>query len=343
MGKVFLVDIEPVESRYTYYWRDHIQNMLFNNVPNMSDVVLVDGEMEMVEATEGAFLNFNATNIYKSNQVKKLVNHIESGYLTDGDVVLFCDAWHPGIINLRYMLDLNDINAEIHSIWHAGSYDPQDFLGRKVRDKNWSFNAERAFYFASDKSYFATYFHLTMMHETLRILPDSRSCVTGFPMEYISTIAEDYDCNKKENLICFPHRIAPEKNVDLFKEVMKHLPEYDYVICQEQKMTKHEYYSTLAKSKFLFSANKQETLGIGTMEGMMFGACPIVPDRLSYTEMYPAAYKYSYDKPEEIAKFIRDREVLQQEQIQEDCEKVFENFFCGDMMYKTINNSLETK
>ena len=35
------------------------------------------------------------------------------------------------------MLDLFQIDATIHALWHAGSYDPQDFLGRKIGDKPW--------------------------------------------------------------------------------------------------------------------------------------------------------------------------------------------------------------
>ena len=41
----------------------------------------------------------------------------------------------------------------------------------------------------------------------------------------------------------------------------------------------------------VFSANTQETLGI-SHEGVLVGAMPTVPDRLSYTEMYDDMWKY---------------------------------------------------
>ena len=42
----------------------------------------------------------------------------------------------------------------------------------------------------------------------------------------------------------------------------------------------------------MFSANTQETLGISPYEGVLVGAMPLVPDRLSYTEMYDDMWKY---------------------------------------------------
>ena len=42
----------------------------------------------------------------------------------------------------------------------------------------------------------------------------------------------------------------------------------------------------------VFSANLQETLGISCYEGALVDAIPMVPDRLSYKEMYYDTFKY---------------------------------------------------
>jgi hypothetical protein len=42
----------------------------------------------------------------------------------------------------------------------------------------------------------------------------------------------------------------------------------------------------------VFSANLQETLGISCFEGTLVDAVPLVPDRLSYSEMYTDIFKY---------------------------------------------------
>jgi hypothetical protein len=48
----------------------------------------------------------------------------------------------------------------------------------------------------------------------------------------------------------------------------------------------------LGEAKLVFSANLQETLGISCYEGAVVDAIPMVPNRLSYTEMYLDAFKY---------------------------------------------------
>jgi hypothetical protein len=48
----------------------------------------------------------------------------------------------------------------------------------------------------------------------------------------------------------------------------------------------------LGEAKMVFSANLQETLGISCYEGAVVDAIPMVPDRLSYSEMYYDIFKY---------------------------------------------------
>jgi hypothetical protein len=48
----------------------------------------------------------------------------------------------------------------------------------------------------------------------------------------------------------------------------------------------------LATSKIVFSASLQETLGISAYEGALLNSIPMVPDRLSYSEMYQDIFKY---------------------------------------------------
>ena len=115
---------------------------------------------------------------------------------------------------------------------------------------------------------------------------------SGWPMEYMSDTLANYWTIPKRDLILFPHRIAPEKQVEIFRDLAKHLPEYEFVVCQDQQLSKHEYHTLLGQAKIVFSASLQETLGIGCYEGALVGAIPMVPDRLSYTEMYMDEFKY---------------------------------------------------
>jgi hypothetical protein len=318
---VFLVDLEAVETRYTGQWKTHVPALLRKRGHH---VEIISGPTDIPTATTpGAFLNFGGTNIYKASQVEQMGRLFCNGSVHPGDHFIFTDAWHPGIINLKYMSELLQIPVTIHALWHAGSYDPQDFLGRLIGDAQWVRDAERSFFGAADHNYFATQFHIDMFCDVFMDLWAKESCIkhgkimrTGWPMEYMDTTLTAYKNMPKRDLILFPHRIAPEKQVEIFRDLKEHLPQYEFIVCQDTPLTKNEYHNLLGEAKIVFSANLQETLGISCYEGALVNAIPMVPDRLSYSEMYYEGFKYpsewtesykSYDthRPELCAKIIQ--------------------------------------
>ncbi len=307
MANVFLIDLESVETRYTGQWKAHVPSLLRKAGHN---VQIISGPTDIPNATTpGAFLNFGGTNIYKSAQVEQMGRLFCSGSVVAGDHFIFTDAWHPGIINLKYMSELLQIPVTIHALWHAGSYDPQDFLGRLIGRAKWVRHAEKSFFYAIDHNYFATDFHIKMFVDNLLedgfknenpwydldfedYLTSGKIVRTGWPMEYMEDTLTSYKGMTKRDLILFPHRIAPEKQVEIFRDLKEHLPQYEFVICQEQELTKNEYHNMLGEAKLVFSANLQETLGISWYEGAIVDAIPMVPDRLSYSEMAYSTFKY---------------------------------------------------
>jgi hypothetical protein len=297
---VFLIDLEAVETRYTGQWKTHVPALLKKEGHN---VQVLSGPTDIPSATTpGAFLNFGGTNIYKSSQVEQMGRLFCNGTVRPGDHFIFTDAWHPGIINLKYMSELLQIPVTIHALWHAGSYDPQDFLGRLIGDAPWVRHAEKSFFAAIDHNYFATQFHIDMfcknlLDETLEdtikeFIDEGKIVLTGWPMEYMHDTLVMYKNMPKRDLILFPHRIAPEKQVEIFRDLKEHLPQYEFIICQDQQLSKHEYHNMLGEAKLVFSANLQETLGISWYEGAIVDAIPMVPDRLSYSEMAHDRFKY---------------------------------------------------
>ena len=75
----------------------------------------------------------------------------------------------------------------IGGLWHAGSYDPQDFLGRLIGDKPWVRNAEHSMYECYDDNFFATDFHINMFAESFReIMVEHEPIRVGWPMEYLA-------------------------------------------------------------------------------------------------------------------------------------------------------------
>ena len=309
MARIFLIDLESVETRYTGQWKNHVPEILKKQG---HEVYIISGPTDIPSATTpGAFLNFGGTNIYKSRQVEEMARLFTAGSVMAGDHFIFTDAWHPGIINLKYMSSLLNIPVKIHALWHAGSYDPQDFLGRLIGDAPWVRHAEKSFFHAIDHNYFATNFHIEMFvrnllnndmatenpwfEEDLQDIQDGKFpkiTRSGWPMEYLAETLTPFKNLKKRNLILFPHRIAPEKQVEIFRDLELLLPQYEFVVCQDKQLTKDEYHSLLGQAKMVFSANLQETLGISCYEGCLVDAIPFVPDRLSYSEMYYDGFKY---------------------------------------------------
>jgi hypothetical protein len=315
---IFLVDLESVETRYTGQWKTHVPALLKKAGHN---VQVISGPEDIPNATTpGAFLNFGGTNIYKSAQVQQISRLFCDGSIRANDHFLFTDAWHPGIINLKYMSALLNIPVKIHALWHAGSYDPQDFLGRLIGDAKWVRHAEESFFHAIDHNYFATDFHIDLFAETfsetvdnewkMTMIEEGKIVLTGWPMEYMDDTLTLYKGMPKRDLILFPHRIAPEKQVEIFRDLKEHLPQYEFVVCQDQQLTKNEYHNLLGESKLVFSANLQETLGISCYEGALVDAVPMVPDRLSYSEMYYEGFKYPSEWTESFEKYEVYRQQL---------------------------------
>lgn len=294
--RIYVVDLESVPTRYTCEWKKQLPIIIENEVQRLGkdiQVINISGGEESIEATPGAFLNFQATNIYKNNQLNDIARRF-TNEVKPGDKFVFADAWHTGILQLKYMSELLNIPVEIHALWHAGSYDPQDFLGRLVKDKNWTHNTERGLFHAIDYNWFATDFHKKLFSTTLLNGPVGKDKMprTGWPMDYMPSLLDKYDSTAKEDIIIFPHRLAPEKQPEIFRDLAANMPDYKFVVCQDNKLSKEEYHKLLAKSKIMWSANLQETLGISPFEGALLGVFPLLPDRLSYSEMYPSEYLY---------------------------------------------------
>jgi glycosyltransferase involved in cell wall biosynthesis len=317
MARTFLVDLEAVETRYTGQWKAHVPDLLKKHG---HDVVIIDGPTDIPQATTpGAFLNFGGTNVYKADQVGKIGRLFTDGKVHAGDHFIFTDAWHPGIINLKYMSELLGIKVKIHALWHAGSYDPQDFLGRLIGNAPWVRHSEMAFFEAIDHNYFATDFHINIFLKNLLneysseialLRYDDKIVRTGWPMEYMPEILAPYNDLVKRDLILFPHRIAPEKQVEIFRDLAQTLPQYEWIVCQDQQLTKDQYHKLLGESKIVFSANLQETLGIRCYEGCLVDAVPMVPDRLSYKEMYSDAFRYPSEWTESWNSYLEHKQEL---------------------------------
>jgi hypothetical protein len=347
---IYIVDIEAVDTRYTKQWKEHLPTQL-QRATN-TDVEVISGGDTPQATTPGAFLNFGGTNVYKSKQLEKIGEMFCNGVVKDGDYFLYTDAWNPTVIQLKYMAELLGVDIKVGGLWHAGSYDPQDFLGRLIGDKPWVRHAEMSMFECYDDNFFATDFHIDMFTDVFDEDYDidyDKIHRVGWPMEYLKNSLNSYKGMEKRDLILFPHRVAPEKQVDIFRDLKERLPQYEFVVCQEQQLTKNEYHNLLGEAKIVFSANLQETLGISWYEGAIVDAIPMMPDRLSYSEMALPEFKYDskwtedYDcylhhKDKVIAQIVEYMENYYSflPSINKQLSKLNKEFFSGTELYKAI-------
>ena len=355
---IYIVDIEAVDTRYTKQWKEYLPKQL-QRATNIDIEVISGGEAPQA-TTPGAFLNFGGTNVYKSKQLEKIGEMFCNGTIKDGDYFLYTDAWNPTVIQLRYMAELLGVDIRIGGLWHAGSYDPQDFLGRLIGNKPWVRNAERSMFDCYDHNFFATQFHIDLFLQTFknkdnpkefRQVNEDKIKRVGWPMEYLATSLDSYKNMPKEDIILFPHRVAPEKQVDIFNDLKSSLPQYEFIVCQERELTKNDYHNLLGRAKMVFSANLQETLGISWYEGLLVDCIPMMPDRLSYSEMadqpfkYPSIWtknfaQYKKFKPQLVEKVIDYMENYNSYKIPMNTQlyNLKRSFFSGEALYKEVSN-----
>jgi len=286
----------------------------------------IDGDTYSGTTTTGAFLDFLSTNQWKNEQANKFFDFVKQGKVGKDDQILFTDAWNPVITEIKYVNDLMGMNWKLHGLWHAGSYDCWDILGRAKKSHDWMRHTEKAIFNALDHNYFATDFHANLFVNGLLlngIAPinpgfkintykrQKKIIQTGWPMEYMWDVLKPYMDIPKEDIILFPHRLAPEKQLDIFKDLEKQLPAYQFIVCQEKTLTKHEYHTLIARSKMVFSASLQETYGIAVcVEAPILNTIPLAPDRLSYNEMLLDVFKYPSTWTKDFSSYEKHKDEL---------------------------------
>jgi hypothetical protein len=319
MRTLYIMCEEPSENRYTGEWNEHLP-VLFSNVFKKNkikaEVIQIDGEdLHSTSPREN--------NIWKSTQLINLLNQ----QIKDGDVILYTDAWNPTILQVKYFLALQNINVKIVGMWHAGNYDPQDLLGRVMGDSTWIKETERAIFNAIDSNVFSTEFHSDMFLENLLGLSNKAKAsfkhfcskgvvVSGFPFEYLQNsltkdlINENYKKGIKKNKIIFPHKIMDGKQPAIFRDLATSMPEFEFVFCKEKNLTKKEYHNLVAESILCWSANLQETYGIGMIESTFLNTIPLCPNRLSYSEMYHKDFLYPEAWTKDFDSYLQNKDKI---------------------------------
>lgn len=291
--KILNIPIEPLPERYSEDWDIWFKE--FFELKEDIELTTIYGEEVSNKIEHGSFLDVVNTNIYKTSQLQKIMKYLKEINEDEKVVLFFHDLWFPGLINIAYIRDgLGLKNVFITGCLHAGSYDNFDFLAKQEMNC-WAEAFEESLFNIADKVFVATRFHKNLINETFSFdyhdIADN-ICITGFPIAEL----DQYNTQKKEKIVVFPHRLDSEKQPDIFDTLAEQLsekyPEWQFIKSKEVCKTKKEYYELLSKSYIAISTALQETWGIAMQEAVLLDCIPIVPNRLSYSEMYAERYKY---------------------------------------------------
>ncbi len=289
--RIINVPIEPIEMRYTKQWNTWFKTAFEDE---FADIITLDDIPSSGKIKSGSFLDTIETNRYKAKQLIEIIALLEMYDDSDPFVLFFHDIWFPGLASIAYIRDGMEFkNLKICGCLHSGGYDAADFI--RNHDMNrWSDYLEQGWFGGIvDEIYVATNFHKEVVDNYFD-LPTDAIKMTGFPL-YVPDVS-----SKREstiNTIVFPHRLVLEKHPEVFDNLKEKYPRWNWIKTMEFDFDKDEYYKVLANSQIAISAADHENWGISMQEATLCGAIPLVPDRLSYQELYLDVFKYkTYDE-----------------------------------------------
>ena len=285
--KIINVPIESLTERYSGQW-----NKWFPEQFKKLGINFMTVYAKPMSSTirQGQFLDIIGTNYFKFQQLSTIMELFDDGAIEDSDVFLFHDLWLPGLESIAYVRDALKMNFKIAGILHAGTYDEWDFLAQSGMCR-WGKNLEKSWLELVDYIFVATEFHKNLICNQRGKEFYRKIFVTGLPYYDDDIIVSD----QKENIVVFPHRLAPEKQPELFDNLKNRFADYkdwQFIKSKDVCKNKKEYYELLGKSKIIVSFALQETWGIAVLESILSGCFPLLPNRLSYVELYDKEFLY---------------------------------------------------
>lgn len=285
---VFNIPIESLQERYSEQWNKWIPEEFEKEGVDFGTIYPepLDNKINI-----GSFLDVIGTNYFKAQQLSMICKLFAYNKVKDGDTFLFHDLWFPGLEMLFYIRNGSGIKFKIMGMLHAGTYDKWDFLAQKDMGR-WAKKIEESWFKEVDRIFVATNFHKDLICFERGSDLYSKIHVTGFPL----FLDLPWKVQDKENIVVFPHRLNLEKQPELFDAVRYDLqvkyPDWQFIKTKEVCKTKQEYYDLLKRAKVAVSFAQQETWGIAQQEALFSGCIPVVPNRLSYVEMYDVNYRF---------------------------------------------------
>jgi len=327
MKTIYLLDSKTIDYKYIKDWQNNIEDMLVNHIQRngiqKKVVTLYDVDLNGLALIDDTPLTYKDIISQQTKMMEKITRMFETGQIKDRDHFVFFDAWNPIIFQIKYLAVAFRMKVIIHGFWHMGSFNKTSYL-YFTTDRTWLRNTEKALVAAIDHNYYDTDYHYGLIKALFKSLgprnminAQSKMIKAGPPMEHVLQYAKEFEGTKKRDMIVFPDRAVPHRQLAIFKELQLALPQYEWVCVHERALNKQQYHGILASAKYIFSADTTDSACISSYEAIMHKCIPMVPNRLNFTEVVPdkwrypsewtldyAAYTLHYN---EIIDYIKDR------------------------------------
>ena len=295
---LWTIPIEPLEGRYSADW-----NRWFSAEWGDS-TRFIEGDSVPTGISTGDFLDVFNTHKYKASQVSKIATLLQSGEIKENDCLFFHDLWFP-LEQVFYMLDALGLDVKVAGFMHCGSYSRHDLLHRSGMN-DWAADVERGWFRRLDKIMVFSEHHKRQLMN-LRGVPEFKVRVVPFPAN-LSEL-EYHRGNHKSHRVVWPHRPGPDKCSGQGSKLLAKLEAANVNVFKtwERCSTKAEYYHALGHAEFVVCWPPSETFGIAGMEAGYLGAMPIVPNRLSYRDLY----SHRFDTVDNAFEYIMGRKPIE--------------------------------
>jgi hypothetical protein len=308
--RLFYVPIEPYPNRYSEQW---IRWFEAGFKRRQIDYKIVFGKSLNTAVSIGSVFNPVSISHYRATQLVRIHKLVAKGILRNGDVIFFDDGQFPGVEQIaQYLPQIGYYNVRLYSFMHAGTWDKHDYVHR-FNLVPWLFWEEQAWFNIFEKVFVATRFHRDLITKQFPQYAD-KVVVTGEPFntdEILSQVKHIPDFKHRRWDIVYPWRVDTEKGITEFMQLVQRISRtlrrpVSYTIPVVENRSKREYYEILANSKIVLSAAKQETFGIAVAEAVVLGCIPVLPNALSYADIYPYEYLYdsTADAVSKVCKFL---------------------------------------
>lgn len=316
---IHYLPIESIPARYTEQMHKWVRDELdkFVALEKVASYFVYVPEFDASEISSGQFLDNYGSLIYKQQQLALVIAAMREGIVASGDIVLVGDIWYPGLEAVKMAAELSGISLVIAGWHYAGVYDPNDYYSKTLN--GWS----RAFETMLVKDVVDVICCGSEYHRDFLCRNTGRCPSKTLPLGLVwnpSEVARNSNGVSKENLVVFPHRLAPEKSPDSFiyaaASLSKDYPSWKFVFsvasgqvpvdllelnsslgspCSFYKpKDKSDYYALLARASVVYSSGHQETFGYAVHEGLALGCVPCLPERACYSESVKGDKRWLY-------------------------------------------------